>query len=153
MTQHSETRVLPYSPQQMYDLVADVARYPEFLPWTAAARIRSVTDRGDHHEMLADLVVSFKLFRERFGSRVLLWPAAMRIDTSYIDGPFRHMDSRWEFRPAEAGCEVAFAVDFEFRNRLLQGAAGLFFTEAMQRIVRAFERRANELYGGASGKA
>jgi coenzyme Q-binding protein COQ10 len=131
----------------MYDLVADVASYPEFLPWTAAARIRSVTDKGDHREMLADLVISFKVFRETFGSKVLLWDEAMRIDTAYIDGPFKHMESQWHFRDVEGGCEVSFNVDFEFKNRLLQGAAGMFFNEAMQRIVRAFERRANVLYG------
>lgn len=146
MTAHSETRTLPFTPEQMYDLVADVARYPEFLPWTAAARIRSVDDMGDHTVMLADLVVSFKVFRERFGSRVTLWPQEMKIDTSYIDGPFKYLDSTWTFRPADKGCEVQFDVDFEFRNRILQGAAGMFFYEAMQRIVRAFEKRAHDIY-------
>lgn len=147
MPTHSETRVLPYTADQMYDLVADVADYPNFLPWTAAARIRSVEDRGDHTVMLADLVISFKVFRERFGSRVTLWPEKRQIDTEYIDGPFQHMQSRWNFRDVEGGCEVAFFVDFEFRNRLLQGAAGLFFNEAMQRVVRAFEGRAKTRYG------
>ena len=131
----------------MYALVGDVANYPKFLPWTAAARVRSETDRGDHTEMLADLVVSFKVFRETFGSRVLLWPALRQIDTSYLDGPFKHLESRWTFRDAEVGCEVSFEVDFEFKNRLLQGAAGMFFNEAMQRIVGAFEARAKVLYG------
>lgn len=147
MPNHSETRVLPYTAEQMYDLVADVASYPKFLPWTAAARIRSTTEQGDHVVMLADLVISFKVFRERFGSRVTLWPEDRQIDTAYIDGPFRHMESRWRFADVEGGCEVSFDVDFEFRNRLLQGAAGMFFHEAMQRIVRAFERRAAELHG------
>lgn len=146
MPAHSETRVLPYTAQQMYDLVADVAHYPDFLPWTAAARVRSITDHGDHQVMLADLVISFKVFRERFGSRVTLWPEQMRIDTSYIEGPFKHLDSTWTFAETEGGCEVHFEVDFEFRNRLLQGAAGMFFNEAMQRVVRAFERRAADLY-------
>jgi coenzyme Q-binding protein COQ10 len=146
MPQHSETRILPYTAQQMYDLVADVASYPKFLPWTAGARIRSVTDKGDHSEMLADLVVSFKVFRESFGSRVLLWPAQNKIDTAYIDGPFKHLESTWMFRDVEGGCEVSFEVDFEFRSKLLQGAAGMFFNEAMQRIVRAFESRAATLY-------
>ncbi len=147
MPTHAETRTLPYSAQQMYDLVADVAQYPKFLPWTAAARIRTRTDMGDHEVMLADLVISFKVFRERFGSRVTLWPEDKRIDTEYLDGPFRHMVSKWAFKDVEDGVEVSFFVDFEFRNRLLQGAAGMFFYEAMQRIVRAFERRAAELYG------
>lgn len=147
MPQHSETRTLPYTADQMYDLVADVASYPEFLPWTAASRIRSRTQQGDHEVMLADLVISFKVFRERFGSRVTLWPEARRIETEYLDGPFSHMISKWEFRDVAEGVEVAFFVDFEFRNRILQGAAGMFFYEAMQRIVRAFERRAAALHG------
>ena len=147
MPTHSETRKLPYSAQQMYDLVADVGSYPEFIPWTAAARIRSVEEQGEKTVMLADLVISFKVFRERFGSRVVLWPEDLKIDTEYLDGPFRHMISNWSFRDANGGCEVDFHVDFEFRNRLLQGAATMFFNDAMQRIVRAFERRADELYG------
>ncbi len=146
MPSHSETRILPYTQEQMFDLVADVANYPKFLPWTAAARIRSTEEKGDHQVMLADLVISFKVFRERFGSKVTLWPKE-RIDTAYIDGPFRYMESTWRFAEVEGGCEVRFDVDFEFKNRLLQGAAGLFFNEAMQRVVRAFERRAGELYG------
>ena len=146
MPTHSETRVLPYTAQQMYDLVADVASYPKFLPWTAAARIRSREDRGDHEVMLADLVISFKVFRERFGSRVRLFAEDNKIETEYLDGPFKHMISNWQFKDVKDGVEVSFFVDFEFRNRLLQGAAGMFFYEAMQRIVRAFERRAAELY-------
>ena len=148
MPAHSETRNLPFTADQMYALVGDVANYPEFIPWTTAARIRSVTDKGDHREMLADLVVGFKMFRERFGSRVVLWDEKKKIDTEYIDGPFKHMISHWQFRDLdEGGCEVAFDVDFEFKNKLLQGAAGMFFTEAMTRIVRAFETRAEALYG------
>jgi len=147
MPTHSETRTLPYTANQMYALVADVANYPKFLPWTAAARVRSREDCGDHEVMLADLVISFKVFRERFGSRVVLWPDDMKIDTEYLDGPFRYMQSNWAFKDVDEGVEVTFFVDFEFKNRILQGAAGMFFYEAMQRIVRAFERRARELYG------
>ena len=147
MPGHHETRVLPYTAQQMYDLVGDVGNYPKFLPWTAAARVRTKTDKGDHVEMLADLVISFKVFREKFGSRVLLWDEKRQIDTEYLDGPFKHLESRWLFKDVDGGCEVDFSVDFEFRNRLLQGAAGMFFNEAMQRVVRAFEGRARELYG------
>ena len=146
MTTHSETKFLPYTAQQMYDLVSDVANYPKFLPWTAAARIRSTTDQGDHVEMLADLVISFKVFRETFGSRVLLWPEANKIDTAYLDGPFKHMKSQWQFAGVDGGCDVSFYVDFEFKNRLLQGAAGLFFQEAMHQVVRSFETRAKALY-------
>ncbi|MFX0540316.1 type II toxin-antitoxin system RatA family toxin [Roseovarius sp. S4756] len=148
MPTHSETRHLPYTAQQMYDLVADVGNYPEFLPWTAAARVRSQTEQPDGSEVMeADLVISFKVFREKFASRVVLYPEAKKIDTKYLDGPFKHMISNWKFTDAEDGCTVDFHVDFEFRNRILQSAAGLFFYEAMQRIVRAFERRARELYG------
>ena len=147
MPTHSETRKLPYTAQQMYDLVADVGSYPEFLPWCAAARIRSTKEEGAATVMLADLVISFRVFRERFGSRVTLWPEDMKIDTEYLDGPFRYMKSNWAFRDVEGGCEVSFFVDFEFKNAMLQGIIGLVFNEAMQRIVRAFERRAAELYG------
>jgi coenzyme Q-binding protein COQ10 len=152
MTTHSDRRILPYRADQMFDLVADVARYPEFLPWTAAARIRSRVPlpeaRGEVME--ADLVISFKVFRERFGSRVTLLPGEGRILTEYIDGPFKHLRSEWTFaeRP-EGGCEVGFSVDFEFRNAILQGVIGVVFTEAMRRIVGAFEVRAKQLYGTA----
>ena len=148
MPTHSETRRLPYTADQMYDLVADVARYPEFLPWTAAARIRETKDHGDHQVVLADLVISFKVFRERFGSRVTLYPEARKIDTEYLDGPFKKMVSNWSFTDAgEGACDVGFHVDFEFRNRLLQATATVFFNEAMTRVVRAFEARAEQLYG------
>lgn len=147
MTTHSETRTLPYTAQQMYDLVADVESYPEFLPWCSAARIRRRVPQADSLLMEADLVISFKVFRERFGSRVTLWPDAMRIDTEYLDGPFKYLKSNWTFRDVPGGCEVSFFVDFEFRNRILQKAIGLVFNEAMQRIVRAFETRAQALYG------
>ncbi len=147
MPTHSETRVLPYTARQMYDLVADVAKYPEFLPWCAAARIRSVDEKGDHSVMLADLVISFKVFRERFGSRVTLWEDDLKIDTEYLDGPFRKMISNWSFRDVEGGCEVQFFVDFEFKNAILQKVIGVVFNEAMQRIVKAFENRAAALYG------
>jgi len=147
MPTHHETRKLPYSAQQMYDLVADVEAYPQFLPWNSAARIRSRTPVEGGEVMEADLVISFKVFREHFASRVTLWPDTRKIDTEYLEGPFRHMRSTWQFREAPAGCEVEFFVDFEFRNVILQGIIGIVFNEAMQRIVRAFERRAAQLYG------
>ena len=150
MPRHSETKRLPYTAQQMYDLVADVARYPEFLPWCAAARVRSVTPEGEAQVMTADLVISFKVFRERFTSRVVLWPDALKIDTQYLDGPFSHMHSTWEFRDADGGCEVDFFVDFDFRNAVLQKLIGVVFNQAMTRVVRAFEDRAVALYGSAS---
>jgi len=139
---------MPYSAQQMYDLVGDVSSYPKFLPWCAAARIRSRVPQGASEVMEADLVISFKVFRERFGSRVVLHPQESRIDTEYLDGPFRYMKSNWAFADrADGGCDVTFFVDFEFKNAVLQGIIGVVFNEAMQRIVRAFERRAADLYG------
>ena len=147
MPTHSETRKLPYSAQQMYDLVADVGRYPEFLPWCSAARVKTVTPQGETEVMTADLVISFKVFRERFTSRVVLNESARSIDTEYIDGPFRYMKSTWDFKDVEGGCEVSFFVDFAFRNMILQRLIGVVFNEAMHRIVRAFEERADELYG------
>jgi len=148
MPTHSETRHLPYTAQQMYDLVADVGQYPEFLPWCSAARIRATSELENSTVLEADLVISFKVFRERFASRVTLYSSVHVIDTEYLDGPFRYMKSNWAFAEAEdGGCEVSFFVDFEFRNAILQGIIGVVFNEAMQRIVRAFERRAGELYG------
>jgi len=142
---------MPYTARQMYDLVADVMRYPEFIPWISAARIRSVVPQGDGtQKMEADLVVSFKVFREKFGSRVLLDEPNLKLDIEYLHGPFKHMRSRWQFADAPAqdggGCEVSFFVDFEFRNAVLQKVIGVVFHEAMQRIVRAFEERAKVLY-------
>ena len=156
MPTHHETRVVPYTAQQMYDLVADVESYPQFLPWNSAARIRSRTPRSDGSEVIeADLVISFKVFRERFGSRVTLYPAEKRIETDYLDGPFSHLHSGWEFTDrTQGGCEVRFFVDFEFRNAILRKVIGVVFGEAMHRIVRAFEERARALYApGASGRA
>ena len=147
MPSHSETRHLPYQPRQMYDLVADVARYPEFLPWCAAARIRR--QDGAAEVMEADLVIRFKVFSERFGSRVTLFPDEMRIVTEYLDGPFKFLKSEWTFSEATGGCDISFYVDFEFKNAVLQKVIGLVFNEAMHRIVRAFEARAQELYGAA----
>ena len=146
MPKHSESRDMPYTAQQMYDLVADVEQYPKFLPWCAAARIRDRRADGHATVMDADLVISFKVFRERFGSRVRLYPNDKRIETEYLDGPFKYMVSNWVFSERNAGCHVDFDVDFEFRNAILQGVIGLVFNEAMQRIVRAFEKRAQDLY-------
>jgi len=109
--------------------------------------VRGVTPQGDAQVMEADLVISFKVFRERFGSRVTLWPNDFKIDTEYLDGPFKYMKSTWAFSDTPTGgCEVHFFVDFEFRNAILQGIIGLVFNEAMMRIVRAFEARAVALY-------
>jgi len=129
--------------------VADVAAYPEFLPWCSGARIRARKQQPDGSEIVeADLVISFKVLRERFGSRVTLRPAEHVIDVAYLDGPFRYLDNHWRFKPVgETTCEVDFFVDFEFRSKTLQLIIGVVFHEAMRRIVRAFGERAEQLYG------
>jgi len=147
MPKHSESRKMPYSARQMFDLVADMGRYPEFLPWLAAARIRSRRKEGDCEVADVDLVISFKVFREKFGSRAWLCPEKLEIRSEFLDGPFRYLHSRWAFRDVEGGCIVDYHVDFEFRNAILQKVIGAVFNEAMQRIVRAFEQRAHQLYG------
>lgn len=141
---------MPHTAEQMYDLIADVASYPQFLPWCTAARIKgtSPTEDGKGTIVYADLVISFKLFREKFASRVILNPTDSHIDVEYLDGPFRYLNNHWQFNALENGsCEVDFFVDFEFKSPMLQAIIGLVFNEAMQRIVRAFEKRADELYG------
>lgn len=141
---------MPYSAEQMYVLVADVARYPEFLPWNSAARVRSRKPgpEAGAEVIEADLVISFKVFRERFGSRATLYPSRHRVEVEYLDGPFKFLKSWWQFADrAEGGCDVEFFVDFEFRNALLQGVIGVVFDQAMRKIVKAFEDRAVALYG------
>jgi len=136
----------------MYDLVADVERYPEFIPWTAAARVRSRRPSGEAEIVDADLVISFKVYRERFGSRVTLSPDRREIRVAYLDGPFRFLDNRWRFTAiGDTACELDFCVDFEFRSRTLQAVVGAVFYRAMQQIVRAFEQRAAALYGAGAG--
>lgn len=148
MPTHAEKRVLPYSAAQMFALVADVGSYPAFLPWCSAARIRKRISSPSGEIIEADLVISFKLFREKFASRVTLTPANNHIDVEYMNGPFRYLNNHWQFTPlADGGCEADFFVDFEFRSAILQAVIGVVFNEAMQRIVRAFDERAHDLYG------
>jgi len=134
--------MLPYTPEQMYALVADIERYPEFLPWCVAARIRE--RRADF--VSADLVIGFKMFRERFTSNVNLDPPG-RIDVTYAEGPFRYLNNHWSFERAPGGCRIDFFVDFEFKSRLLQRMIEVLFGEAVRRMVTAFEGRARQLYG------
>ena len=148
MPTHAEKRLLPYTPEQMFDLVADVERYPEFLPWCQEARIR----RRDPERILADMVIGFRLVRERFTSRVEL-DRPGRIDVTYTEGPLRYLNNRWIFRPVGDGsCEVDFFVDFEFRSMILEKIMGVFFGEAIRRMVGAFEVRAAQLYSTPSDR-
>ncbi len=149
MPTHAERRRLPYSQEQLFNLVADIERYPEFLPWCLAARIRRREERTIH----ADLVIGFRMVRERFTSKVDLSPPH-RIDVAYSEGPFKYLNNHWVFEPTQdGGCEIDFFVDFEFRNRVLQKLIEVLFQEAVRRMVSAFEARARALYGGAGQPA
>jgi coenzyme Q-binding protein COQ10 len=152
MPTHAEQRLLPYTPEQLFALVADVERYPEFLPWCVGARIRERRPEL----VVADLIIGFRMFRERFTSRVQLDPPG-RIDVTYTEGPFRYLNNYWIFEKAAGGCRVDFFVDFEFKSRILQRFIEILFGEAVRRMVAAFERRAEQLYGrpapDGSGKA
>lgn len=142
-----ERSVSPYSADQMFDLVADVARYPEFLPWVVATRIKSDSDT----EMVADMLVGFNALREKFTSRVLK-ERPHRINVHYIDGPLRDLDNSWRFTSlADDCCEIDFCVDFSFRNPLFEAIAGQYFDRAFRRMVEAFEKRAVALYGASTG--
>ena len=142
MPQHAESRFLPYTPEQMFDLVADIGRYDEFLPWVQGMRIRS----HEGNVVTADMIVGFRMVRERFTSRVTLdRPGKVHVD--YISGPLKHLKNDWVFRPAPGGCTIDFSVDFEFRNKMFERLAGMFFGEAFKRMVSAFEARAAHVYG------
>ncbi|MFH5923744.1 type II toxin-antitoxin system RatA family toxin [Roseomonas xinghualingensis] len=142
MPTHAEKKRLPYTQEQMFDLVADVRRYPEFLPWCVGAQVVSRTDS----ELIADLTIGFKMFRETFRSRVTL-DRPQHVHVEYLTGPFRYLNNHWRFAPAPGGTDVDFFVDFEFKSRLLQAVIGTVFNEAVRLMVRAFERRAMALYG------
>jgi coenzyme Q-binding protein COQ10 len=147
VTTYTERKLVPYAPKQLFDLVADVAKYPSFLPWCVGARIRSHVG----NELVADLTIGFGPFRESFTSRVTLTPpdatGFCTIRTEYENGPFKFLHNRWKFAPDAQGCVVDFYVDFEFRNFMLQKAIGAVFTEAVRLMVNAFLKRARTIYG------
>lgn len=150
MPTHAEKRVLPFTPDQLFDMVADIEKYPEFLPWCVATRIRG-KDQGEGGEeiLIADMVIGFKVFREKFGTKVICNKSAppARIDVSYFDGPFKYLNNHWIFAPHEEGqCEIDFFVDFEFKSRIFQAAIGAVFNEAVRHMISAFEKRAARLY-------
>lgn len=148
MPSHHEVRHLPYTAEQMFDLVADVRRYPEFLPWVIAMRVR----QDGPTETLADMIVGFKGLRETFTSRVAkARPDSVHVD--YVDGPLKHLRNDWRFRPEGEGCAVDFTVDFAFKNRVFEMLAGQVFGQALRRMIGAFETRAAQLYGSSSSSA
>lgn len=146
MPTHAEKRILRYTPEQLFDMVADVRRYPEFLPWCVGARVIS----RQEGELIADLTIGFKMFRETFRSSVTL-DRPHHVHVRYLTGPFRYLNNHWRFHPHPQGnemwTEVNFFVDFEFKSRMLQAVIGTVFNEAVRLMVRAFERRAMQLYG------
>ncbi len=143
MPTHAEKRKMPYSPEQMFNLVADVEKYPEFLPWCVAARVR----KREGNLMVADLMIGFKMIRERFTSKVIM-DRPHRVDVTYTEGPFKYLNNHWIFLPAEdGGTIIDFYVDFEFRSKMLQAIIGALFGEAVSLMVSAFEKRARQLYG------
>jgi coenzyme Q-binding protein COQ10 len=146
MPGHREKRFLPYSAEQMFDLVADVGRYAEFLPWVTAVRVRSNSDT----EMIADLIVGFRSLRERFTSRVTKQRARC-ISVDYIDGPLKFLKNDWRFEPAPGGCTIDFSVEFAFKNRVFEAIAGQMFDAALRKMINAFETRADALYASPSG--
>ena len=148
MPRHAETRIVPYTPAQMFDLVADVARYPQFLPWCVGARVTDRTEAG----LVGHMTIGFGPFRESFTSRVGLERPG-RITVKYERGPFKYLNNIWEFAADPAGCKVGFSVDFEFRNALLRAAIGVVFHEATRRMVNAFLIRARTVYGSETAIA
>lgn len=143
MPTHAEKRLLPYTPEKLYNLVSDVEKYPDFLPWCIALRVRS----REVKMINADMIIGFKVFREKFTTRVTLNPPR-RIDVEYLDGPFKYLNNHWIFKPIDDGaCEIDFYVDFEFKSILLQKAIGAVFNEAVRKIINAFEARAHRIYG------
>ncbi|MBY6013736.1 type II toxin-antitoxin system RatA family toxin [Qipengyuania gaetbuli] len=144
-----ETRRLPYSCEQMFDLVADVGSYSKFLPWVVATRIRSDSET----EMVADMLVGFKAIREKFTSRVVKRRPEF-IEVFYVDGPLKDLDNKWTFTCLpDGGCEIDFCVDFTFRNAMFEALAGQYFDRAFRKMVEAFEKRADELYGRENAAA
>lgn len=145
MPKHSETRHLPYSPEQMFDLVADVGSYAKFLPWVSAIRVRS----DSATEMVADMIVGFKGLRETFTSKVGK-TRPEHIHVEYVDGPLKFLHNDWKFRPdGQGGCYVDFTVDFAFKNRVFEMLAGQVFDRALRKMIGAFEERAAQLYAGS----
>lgn len=147
MPTHAEKRTLPYTPEQLFDLVARVEKYPEFLPWCLASRIT----KREGNVIYADLVIGYKMVREKFGSRVELHsPHHIRVD--YLSGPMKHLSNEWQFiREPDGSCTIDFYVDFEFKNAFFQRLMDVFFNEAVKRMVGAFEARAQALYGQDCG--
>lgn len=154
MPKFQDTTPVPHTAQQMFDLVADIERYPEFLPMCEALRIKDRRERGDMTMLIADMTVGYKMVRETFTTQVLLKPSEFAIDVSYVDGPFRYLDNKWNFedRP-EGGSDVRFFIDYEFKSRTLGLLMGAMFDKAFHMFSQAFQKRALEIYGSPERNA
>ena len=139
---HEESRVINHSPLNLFKLVSDVKKYPEFLPWCLGARVKN--NRKNNFD--ADLIIGFKIYKEIYSSQVILDHVNKKIIVNYKDGPFQHLDNYWIFKDNMKGCEVEFMVDFKFKSVFLQTLMETLFSEAVRRMVGAFEKRANELF-------
>jgi coenzyme Q-binding protein COQ10 len=147
MPTHAEKRLLHHPPEQLFDLVADVDRYPEFLPWCVGTRIKERAQEEGNEVIIADMVIGYKMFRETFSSKVICQKPD-RINVTYFDGPFKYLNNHWIFEAQNNGeCMIDFYVDFEFKSRLFQAAIGVVFNEAVKMMITAFEKRADKLYG------
>jgi coenzyme Q-binding protein COQ10 len=146
------TRRVPYTARQMFELVADMESYPQFLPLCEALTIRSRVEKGDTTVLLATMVVGYKAIREAFTTRVTLHPAEPRVEVEYLDGPFRHLENRWRFLPVAGGCEVDFFIEYEFRSAMLGMLMGALFDRAFGKFAAAFEERAAVVYGAPVGR-
>jgi len=147
MPTFSTRRLVPYTARQMYDLVADVEKYPQFLPLTEALRVTSRKIIDGREVFTADMTVGYKAIRETFGTRVTLFPEVPEVLVRYIDGPFSHLENRWRFHPAPTGSEIEFFIDYAFKSRLLGLLVGAVFDQAFRRFADAFEARARTVYG------
>jgi coenzyme Q-binding protein COQ10 len=151
MPKFDMTRLVAHTPENMFNLVADVEKYPEFLPLCEGLTVRQRKVRDNRTLLVADMTVGYKAVRETFTSQVLVKPDEMIIDVKYIDGPFRYLDNRWSFTGSKTGgCEVAFSIDYEFKSRMLGVLMGSMFDRAFHMFSEAFERRADEIYGRPS---
>ncbi|MHC5306880.1 type II toxin-antitoxin system RatA family toxin [Bartonella sp. LJL80] len=142
-------RPVKHTPTEMFDLVSNVERYPEFLPMCEALIVRSRKDRDNKTLLVADMTVGYKMIRETFTTQVFLNPAEHVIDVKYIDGPFRYLENRWMFHPVDGdeSCDIEFFIDYEFKSRMLGMLMGSMFDIAFRKFSEAFEKRADEIYG------
>ena len=142
-------RPVKHSAEQMYALVADVEKYPQFLPLCEALTVRSSKERDGKTLLIADMTVGYKAVRETFSTQVLLNPAELAIDVKYIEGPFKYLDNRWRFKPAADGSVVDFFIDYEFKSMILGALMGSMFDRAFRMFAEAFEARADQVYATA----